>query len=242
MADYAHSLASHGFTAIAAEYRLSGEAVWPAQLFDVLDVLDWTAQHASALGVDASKIALLGLSAGGHLALMAAAAETRAVFASGRTGPGQLRLGRAAAVVSAFAPTELRLPPPGAGPNPLSALLGPDATERTARAASPIAYVSSLPPTFLLCGMEDRMTPHSATLALFADLQAHGVAADLHLYHGHTHEFIRLPSMLAPVMAEVALFLRRAMVDPERYAEENQTLNPFAKPGFPPMPAAATAA
>jgi hypothetical protein len=28
------------------------------------------------------------------------------------------------------------------------------------------------------------------------------------------------------------------MVDPEHYAQENERLNPFAKPGFPPLPSA----
>jgi acetyl esterase/lipase len=236
MADYARALASHGFTAIAAEYRLTGEAIWPAQILDVFDVLDWTARHAEALGLDANKIALLGLSAGGHLALLAAAGQTRGVFARERSESA-----RVGAVVSAFAPPELRLAPPGAAPNPVSALLGPGATDAMARAASPTTYVSSLPATFLLGGMKDDLIPPSATLALFAALEAHGVPADLHLYHGHAHEFIRLPSMLSPVMAQVALFLKRAMVDPEGYGEESRALNPFARPGPPPALAAAPA-
>jgi hypothetical protein len=82
------------------------------------------------------------------------------------------------------------------------------------------------------------MVPHHAQLALFNALEAAGVPSDLRLYHGHTHEFTRLPSMLGPVMADVALFLKRAMVDPEHYAQENERLNPFAKPGFPPLPSA----
>jgi hypothetical protein len=41
--------------------------------------------------------------------------------------------------------------------------------------------------------------------------------------------------MLGPVQAEVALFLNRAMVDPERYERESLQLNPFAR-GLPPVP------
>jgi dipeptidyl aminopeptidase/acylaminoacyl peptidase len=112
-----------------------------------------------------------------------------------------------------------------------------------ARAASPLTYVSpAFPPTLLLSGTKDAMVPHQAQLALFAALDGAGVSADLRLYHGHTHEFTRLPSMLGPVMADVALFLKRAMVDPQHYALENETLNPFAKPGFPPSPPSAARA
>jgi hypothetical protein len=67
---------------------------------------------------------------------------------------------------------------------------------------------------------------------MFDALAAAGVKTDLHVYHDHTHEFARLPSMLGPVQAEIALFLRRAVVDPARYADENLTMNPFAK-GIP---------
>jgi hypothetical protein len=40
--------------------------------------------------------------------------------------------------------------------------------------------------------------------------------------------------MLAPVQAEVDLFLQRNVIDPERYRQENVELNMFARPGGPP--------
>ncbi|WP_428633399.1 hypothetical protein, partial [Sedimenticola sp.] len=54
-----------------------------------------------------------------------------------------------------------------------------------------------------------------------------GVAAELHLFPHHNHEFAHLPSMLRPVQQEVAGFLERVLVEPERYREENLRLNPF---------------
>jgi acetyl esterase/lipase len=72
MVPYAEALARHGFVAIAAEYRLLGEAPWPAQLNDVWDAIAWTRARAGELDIDAEKIALQGFSAGGHLALLAA--------------------------------------------------------------------------------------------------------------------------------------------------------------------------
>jgi len=237
MAEYARELAGFGFTAIAAEYRLLGEAAWPAQIVDIRDVVAWVMTHAADLGVSAEKIALVGFSAGGQLAFLAAG--TNDPF-GGADYPAD---GKVAAVVSAFAPPELHLPKSGDPPSPVAALLGPAATEAMARAASPLTYLSpAFPPTLLLSGTKDAMVPHQAQLALFAALEGAGVSADLRLYHGHTHEFTRLPSMLGPVMADVALFLKRAMVDPAHYALENETLNPFAKPGFPPPPPSAARA
>jgi len=233
MAEYASELAASGFTAICAEYRLLREAAWPAQIIDVRDVVAWTLRQAPSLGISRKKIALLGMSAGGQLAFLAAGTPTHDPFGGADYPDG----GRVAAVVSAFAPPELRLPKPGDPPSPVAALLGSKASEASAKAASPISYITSeFPPTLLLSGTKDAMVPHHAQLALFGALEAAGVATDLRFYHGHTHEFTRLPSMLGPVMADVALFLKRAMVDPDHYAAENETLNPFSKPGFPPLP------
>lgn len=208
---FAEALAGHGFTAIAAEYRLLGEAPWPAQLDDVLAVVRWAAARRS-------HVVLQGFSAGGHLALLAAA-----------------KLPEVDAVVAFFAPPSLAPDPSAAGPDEAAMLLGPGASAAAIAAASPITQVGpSFPPVFLLGGTDDPLVPPHATLALFTELRAHFVAAELHLYSGHTHEFARLPSMLAPVVAEVALFLNRNVVDPDRYVQENLALNMFARPGGPP--------
>ena len=80
----------------------------------------------------------------------------------------------------------------------------------------------------LLHGTADQMIPFTSSQRMFDALCDHGAAAELHLYPGHTHEFVRLPSMMAPVMAEIALFLKRTVVNPEKYIEENRELNMFA--------------
>jgi acetyl esterase/lipase len=233
---YAEALAHLGFTAIAAEYRLLREAAWPAQIEDARAVAAFVIDSAEDFGVSPSKVALMGFSAGAHLALIAAGTPSNSPFG----GPDYPAGGRIAAVVSAFGPPEVRLPRPGDPPSPATALLGPSATEETAKAASPLTYVAGdFPATMLISGTRDGLVPYTEQIALFAALEAAGVPADLRLYHGHAHEFTRLPSMLGPVMADVALFLKRVMVDPAYYARENEALNPFARPGFPPLPPAA---
>jgi acetyl esterase/lipase len=217
MAAQAAALAAEGFTCIAAEYRLSPEATWPAQVQDVQDVIAWVRAQAADLRISPDRIALLGASAGGHLALMAAP--------------------QAAAVVAICAPPELRLPPAEAGANPIAALLGPGADAAAAWAASPLAHVSAaFPPVCLVGGGRDTLVPPEALLALYAALHAAGVPVDLHIHHGHAHGFDLLPSMFTPVLAQITLFLKRAMVDPGHYAQESERLNPFARPGTPAMP------
>jgi acetyl esterase/lipase len=65
-------LAARGLAVAAINYRLVPGSIFPTQREDVLGVLSWLEQNASRLGIDASRIALLGRSAGGHLALLAA--------------------------------------------------------------------------------------------------------------------------------------------------------------------------
>lgn len=225
MAPYAKILSEQGFTAIAAEYRLLGEAAYPAQLEDVRDIIAWVRARAKDLGIDADKIALEGFSAGAHLALIAAGTAAQHGGSS------------VAAVISFFAPPRLDRPSPPGMPSIAEGLLGPAPSPAAVRAASPIHHVGSgFPPTFLLGGMEDFLVPAADTLELFQALVGVRADVDLHLYHGHLHEFALLPSMLGPVQAEVALFLKRSVVDPAGHREENRRLNPFARPGWPEPP------
>ena len=220
MAPYAATLVELGFVAIAAEYRLLDEAPWPAQIEDVKDVVRWVRSQARKLGIDPQKIALQGFSAGGQLALLAA-------------GTTRNSLDPVAAVISLFAPTDLSARGASGFPSAAEALLGEDATEDEISAASPAAHVTSaFPPVFLLHGSDDPLVPIKSTLNFFDLLLQNGVPADLHVLYGQTHEFAALPSLLEPMQSEVALFLRRAVVEPQRFQDENRALNMFASPPF----------
>ena len=51
-------------------YRLSGEAIWPAQIHDCKGAIRWLRAHAEKYGIDPDKIIAWGSSAGGHLVSM----------------------------------------------------------------------------------------------------------------------------------------------------------------------------
>jgi acetyl esterase/lipase len=79
-------LANLGFVVFDVQYRLSTAAKWPAQLEDTRAVIKWVRDCAGEYQVDPKQLALLGRSAGGHLALMAAmqadvATQVQAVIA-----------------------------------------------------------------------------------------------------------------------------------------------------------------
>lgn len=62
------NLAKEGFVTVTVEYRLIPEALYPAAVDDLNDAVDWIVENAKRYGIDASKLAVSGSSAGGQLA------------------------------------------------------------------------------------------------------------------------------------------------------------------------------
>jgi len=65
---FAQLLAKNGFIAVAVEYRLSPEKSYPAAVEDIYSAIEWLMQNHSKYRIDKNEIALMGESAGGHLA------------------------------------------------------------------------------------------------------------------------------------------------------------------------------
>lgn len=66
----AEQLASRGYVAVAIEYRLSLEAAYPAAVYDIKAAIRWMRANAQRFGLDKTKIATHGVSAGGQLAAL----------------------------------------------------------------------------------------------------------------------------------------------------------------------------
>ena len=60
-----------GYTLASINYRLVQTALWPAQIEDCKAAIRWLKAHARNYGYDADRIAVVGESAGGHLAAVA---------------------------------------------------------------------------------------------------------------------------------------------------------------------------
>jgi len=211
------AFAARGFLAVAVEYRLVREAPWPAQLDDVVAAVHWLADNAERLGIDRNRIVVGGASAGGQLAMMAAA--------SLRDKP------RVAAVISLFTASDLTVDPaPARGQFGAAMLLGADASDATVRAASPLHQVTAdFPPVYLLHGGADWMIDPVSSVRLYGRLAELGVPAELHIVAGALHEFTSEPGMTGPMVSEIALFLNRLVVEPDRWESETQSSNLFAK-------------
>jgi acetyl esterase/lipase len=70
---FAQSLVEHGYVAAACNYRLVPKDLHPAQIDDVQRMIRWLRRHAGDYHIDADRIGVVGISAGGHLAAMLAA-------------------------------------------------------------------------------------------------------------------------------------------------------------------------
>ena len=210
MPPQATALAGHGFTCAAIEYRLTPEAPWPAQIHDVKAAMRWFRASAP------DKIAVLGNSAGGHLALLLAGTVGQAAF-EGEGGNAGVDTS-VAAVIAVYPPVLFHVGERRSGANAASALLGDDPDAAAAAAASPIETVhADFPPTFFLHGNADRVVPVTASINMYNALSNSGARAEMHIYAEQPHGWARRPAWVEPTMAEAAVFLDRYVVAPHRY-------------------------
>ena len=80
-------LAAEGYVTVAAEYRLSLEAPFPAAVQDLKAAIKWMRSHAGNYNIDTSRIAVLGCSAGGQLAALIGATNGKEEFEDSVDGP-----------------------------------------------------------------------------------------------------------------------------------------------------------
>lgn len=172
-------LAAAGFAVASVDYRLSGEARFPAPLEDLRAAVRWLSLRANELRLDPQRLVVWGESAGGHLASLLALTEPAVRGA-----------------VIWYAPSDLHTPRPGYDPadpgTPEAGLLGaaPAEVPEAARAASPVDHVHPDAPPFLLVhGRDDSMVDcgHSK------DLAAALPRAELRLIPGADHVWYGLP-------------------------------------------------
>jgi len=206
---YGILLARQGIVCVASEYRLSGEAKWPAQIHDVKAALRWVRANAERLGIDPERIVVSGNSAGAHLVLMLAglpSGELAGELEGDGGNPGVAT--HVAAVIAIYPPTELRR---GRHlDDAVSLLLGDNATREVEQQASPIRYVHpGYPPTMLVHGNADEIVPVEASFAMYHALIEAGAKVELHVFDGEAHAFDTNPALGRQVADLIALFIER---------------------------------
>jgi acetyl esterase/lipase len=170
-----------GYAVISINYRLSGEAIWPAQIQDCKAAVRWIKANAGTYNLNPDKIVAWGGSAGGHLSAMLGTSGAIDELEGQKLGnPDQTS--RIQAVVNWFGPTDflkmdeqladsgVKDPMQHSVPDsPESALLGSNLVEvpELVQKANPEMYISSDdPPFFIQHGIEDNLVPYQGSVLL----------------------------------------------------------------------------
>ena len=177
-------------------YRLTDEAIWPAQIHDCKAAIRWLRANAQQYGADSKKIIVAGSSAGGHLvAMLGTSGDVQEL--EGNLGNHVDKSSRVDGVVNFFGPSDLASM--GGSHNnsdsPESLLLGGTVPEnkKIAQAASPITYASKDDPPFLtIHGTIDSVVPFEQSVQLTKALQKAGAFAQLIPIEGGGHGRPRL--------------------------------------------------
>ena len=210
MADQIIPITSRGYLSLSIEYRLSGVARWPAPIHDVKAAIRWTRANAGALGIDPQRIAVVGHSAGGHLALFAAGTANRPEF-EGDSGTPKAGTDLAACV--AFYPVTV-INPQSFAP----ALMPEGSDEATNRAASPTSYVTkTFAPTLLFHGLADVTVAPESSQRFLQLLRDAGVPGELHTFAGVPHEFDQHPEFAESCAQLIDFFMDRQVLHPRTY-------------------------
>jgi acetyl esterase len=184
-----------GCVVISVDYRLAPEAKFPAAVEDAYAVLEWVAQNATSLGIDARRIAVGGDSAGGNLAAVVAQ------LAKAGSGP------QVAYQALVYPVTNHHFDTPSYDTNGTGYLLTRAAMEwfwaHYLRSpldghnpvASPLRApdLTGLPPAIVITAEYDPLRDEGEAYA--ARLRDAGVSVSLHRYDGQIHGFYGNPAI-----------------------------------------------
>lgn len=206
-------LAAAGFLAVAISVRLSWQAPFPAQIHDVKAAIRWLRAHSGDYPIDPDRIGIMGDSAGGHLAALAALTGDNPAVEGDSGSPGYSSRVRAAVAISAssdfldLADIDTYDPPPPVparlardlhGVDALRQLFGGPLAERhdLMRLASPIRYVhGNAPPFLIIHGTRDETVPFSQGERLHQALREVGATTTFHPIDGGYHNLRQDPDL-----------------------------------------------
>ena len=156
-------LAQRGYAVACINYRMGRGVAFPDQLHDCKAAVRWLRAHAAQYHLDPDHIGAWGVSAGAHLAALVGVTGGDPAL-EGAEGNGTFS-SRVQAVCDWYGPVELVTPlendPKILGPCIVNLLGGPKtATKERAIQASPITYITTNAPPFLIMhGAKDHTVP-----------------------------------------------------------------------------------
>lgn len=178
---YLVAFAQRGYVTATVSYRLLGDAPYPACIEDINDAVRWLCANGENYGYDPERIALIGGSAGGHLAMLSAYGWGDQSDGEGNEFTGNNKC-PVRAVVNIYGPSDLTTE--YARSHRLVTDLVAYSFEEAPHLyseASPVYYLDrNDPPTLIFHGTSDRLVPVSQSDNLKAMLDSLDVPAVYH--------------------------------------------------------------
>ncbi|UUY00468.1 alpha/beta hydrolase fold domain-containing protein [Sphingomonas sp. J315] len=211
MREYA---AAGGFAVVGVDYPLSPEHKYPVALDRIEALMLWLRDHGDELGIDGSRLAMGGDSAGANLSF-ATALRLRDRGADGLVGAILSNYGYFSNLISDDAERDFGGPASNLDRDEAIAYYANYLTDMARECANPLvcpllADMAGMPPVFLVIPQCDLLTEQSVAMA--ALLRAAGVETADKLYPGATHSFLEAMS--------VAAVAREAIADGARFVAE----------------------
>ncbi len=212
---YTHHFASLGYVCATASYRLVREAPFPAAVKDVKCAIRFLRSHAGDYGIDPEKIAVVGGSAGGHLAMMAAYTGPEDGFddSGGHAGISS----HVSAVVDFYGPADLTTDF-AVNAGAVKAFLDGvpySVNPQLYRQASPVSYLDAGdPPTLIFHGTLDEIVPVNQSNLLAARLRELEIDHYYDRLEGWPHTMDAAVVVNNRTRAVMEWFLRQHLGDP----------------------------
>jgi acetyl esterase/lipase len=197
----AKGMVERQYVLVDVEYRLSGEAIFPAQVQDCKAAIRWIRANADKYGLDPDRIGAMGSSAGGHLVtFLGTSADTNEFDTDSNAGYSS----GVQAVCDLWGPTDILQMdahnPEGARwihdspESPESRLVGGPIQEEPFRSlavkVNPIKYIAKgcdIPPFLIIHGDSDMSVPPHQSKLLYEALKKAGVDVTLRLVKDGGH-------------------------------------------------------
>ena len=228
-------MTDQGYAVASINYRLSHEAIFPAQIHDCKAAIRWLRANAEQYHLDQAHIGAWGSSAGGHLvALLGTTGELKALEGEGNNLQYSSRV---QAVCDWFGPTDFLQMDAHALPDtkfihdapdsPESQLVGGPIQENKDKVAkaNPITYISDDDPPFLIMhGQKDLLVPSHQSELLYDALRKAGIEVMLLRIEeaGHGGEDFRTPEVKTMIIDFFNKHLKKGVSTPGEKTEHLQ--------------------
>ncbi len=200
-----------GFALASIDYRFASQAVFPALIQDCNRALSFLYDNADKYGFDKNRIALMGFSAGGHLATLMGLSKNNKIDAFFM--PNTSKAFNFKAVVDFYGPSDLvSLNSSEDAKSPEGILIGAAPVERPdlAKIASPVTYVGKNDPPFLIIhGEKDESVPNRQSKLLHSWLRVSGVQSELIIVKDAPHFGVMFDA--PEIRAKILRFLKEKL-------------------------------